>query len=95
MPQPLFVTLVQVKYLVNVLEGVWPKGKADSRGGGGGSSSSRGGPRKEEAAGQEKESNFNKDESFEGLGNIAEAPKYLRIKGKVMPAAAAAVLRVK
>ena len=92
MPQPLFLTLVQVKYLVNVLEGVWPKGKTDSRGGGG---SSRGGPRKEEAAGQEKESNFNKDESFEGLGNIAEAPKYLRIKGKVVPAAAAAVLRVK
>ena len=65
------LTLQQVKYLVSVIEGFLPKGKTERSGG------SRGGPQREEVEMQSKE------EFFEGLGNIAEAPKYLRVKGKV------------
>ncbi len=62
------MTASQVKLLVSVLEGVLPKER------------NRGGVVKSAAAAAEQES---KEEFFEGLGNMAEAPKYLRIKGKV------------
>ena len=65
---PLLVTAPQVKLLVSVLEGVLPKDR------------NRGGVVKSTAAAAEQES---REEFFEGLGNMAEAPKYLRIKGKV------------
>ena len=68
---PPSLTLQQVKYLVSVIEGFLPKGKTERSGG------SRGAPQREEVEIQSKE------EFFEGLGNIAEAPKYLRVKGKV------------
>jgi hypothetical protein len=65
---PLLVTAPQVRLLVSVLEGVLPKDR------------NRGGVVKSTAAAAEQES---REEFFEGLGNMAEAPKYLRIKGKV------------
>jgi hypothetical protein len=67
----MYVTPPQVKFLSTVLEGLMPKDR----------SRSKASPAKGVAAAEvERES---KEEFFEGLGNIAEAPKYLRINGKV------------
>jgi hypothetical protein len=62
-----YLTPPQVKFLSTVLEGLMPKDRSKAS-------------RAKCVAAAEVES---KEEFFEGLGNIAEAPKYLRINGKV------------
>jgi hypothetical protein len=64
----------QVKFLTALLENVLPKDKSRKVGWKGGAAAAAA------AAAAEQEP---REEFFEGLGNIAEAPKYLRIKGKV------------
>jgi hypothetical protein len=68
-PKSSYVTPPQVKFLSTVLEGLMPKDR----------SRSNASPAKSAAAAEAE----SKEEFFEGLGNIAEAPKYLRINGKV------------
>jgi hypothetical protein len=63
------VTALQVKFLSTVLEGLMPKDRSDRK-----TSPAKG------VTAADVES---KEEFFQGLGNIAEAPKYLRINGKV------------
>ncbi len=69
------MTLLQVKFLCAVLQGVLPKDRRRAAG-----AKSVGAAAAEQEG---KEGKEGKEEFFEGLGNIAEAPKYLRIKGKV------------
>ncbi len=78
LPSP-HVALLQVKFLTALLENVLPKDKSRKGGWRGGAAAA--------AAVVEQEP---REEFFEGLGNIAEAPKYLRIKGKVRAALPAA-----